>query len=95
MAAMMAGEPVEQPVLDHPCGAVGALEAVAADLQATLESTADGILVVDRDGHLAAHNARFLSMWRLPPTMAARGSDRDRSTRRRSPAGGIRPRRRP
>ena len=30
MAAMVAGEAVHQPVLDHPGGAVGALEAVAA-----------------------------------------------------------------
>src|SRR3546814_6541450 len=30
MAAMMAGEPVDEPMLDHPCGAVRALDAVAA-----------------------------------------------------------------
>ena len=30
MPTMMAGEPVHQPVLDHPGGAVGALEAVSA-----------------------------------------------------------------
>ena len=30
MAAMVAGEAVHQPVLDHPGGAVGALEAMAA-----------------------------------------------------------------
>ena len=30
MAAMVAGEAVHQPVLDHPGGAIGALEAVAA-----------------------------------------------------------------
>src|SRR6185437_8286281 len=30
MAAMMAGQAVHQPVLDHPGGAVGALEAMAA-----------------------------------------------------------------
>ena len=30
VAAMVAGEPVHQPVLDHPRGAVGALEAMAA-----------------------------------------------------------------
>ena len=30
MAAMVAGEAVHQPVLDHPRGAIGALEAVAA-----------------------------------------------------------------
>src|SRR3546814_14535184 len=30
MAAMMAGEAVDEPVLDHPRGAIGALDAVAA-----------------------------------------------------------------
>ena len=30
MAAMVAGQPVHQPMLDHPGGAIGTLEAVAA-----------------------------------------------------------------
>lgn len=38
-------------------------------LTATLESTADGILVVGRDGRLVSHNQRFLQIWRMrePP----------------------------
>src|SRR3546814_8199111 len=35
MAAMMAGEAVDEAVLDHPCGAVRALDAVAADRKST------------------------------------------------------------
>ena len=35
-------------------------------LTATLESTADGILVVDISGKLARYNRKFLEMWRLP-----------------------------
>ncbi len=35
-------------------------------LQATLESTADGILVVDMSGKIAAYNQRFARMWRIP-----------------------------
>jgi PAS domain S-box-containing protein len=35
-------------------------------LRAALESTADGILVVDRDGRASHHNERFAEMWRIP-----------------------------
>ena len=35
-------------------------------LYSTLESTADGILVVDRDERIAAINKRFLDLWRIP-----------------------------
>lgn len=34
-------------------------------LTATLESTADGILVVDRKGNILAHNRRFAEIWAL------------------------------
>ncbi|HUL40192.1 MAG TPA: PAS domain S-box protein, partial [Methanomassiliicoccales archaeon] len=35
-------------------------------LQSTFESTDDGLLVVDRTGHILAFNERFTRMWRLP-----------------------------
>ncbi len=44
-------------------------------LHATLESTADGILVVDGDGRVAGFNARFLELWRIPEALAVRGED--------------------
>lgn len=44
-------------------------------LEATIESTADGILVVDRAGNVVAFNRRFLALWNVPPAMAARGYD--------------------
>ncbi|HEX2462505.1 MAG TPA: ATP-binding protein [Vicinamibacterales bacterium] len=44
-------------------------------LQATLDSTADGILVVDREGHVATYNQRFLTLWRIPHSFAARRDD--------------------
>jgi len=42
-------------------------------LRATLDSTADGILVVDREGKIVSFNLRFLEMWRIPePIIASR-----------------------
>lgn len=35
-------------------------------IRATLESTADGILVVDSGGGIAAHNQKFATMWAVP-----------------------------
>ena len=35
-------------------------------LNATLESTADGILVVDREGKIESFNQKFVQMWRIP-----------------------------
>jgi len=35
-------------------------------LKATLEATADGILVVDRDGRIVSFNKKFVEMWRIP-----------------------------
>ena len=46
-------------------------------LLATLEATADGILVVDRMGKIVRFNKRFASMWRIPDTiLATRDDDR-------------------
>src|SRR4051812_26625333 len=42
------------------------LEHSVSLLRATLEATADGLLVVDREGKVTARNEPFLAMWRLP-----------------------------
>src|SRR5690606_6075088 len=55
--------------------ATNALERTVSLLEATLESTEDGTLVVDRAREGSAYNQRFLSLWRVPPSLAARRDD--------------------
>lgn len=43
--------------------------------QATLESTADGILVVDENGRIVNHNRKFQKMWRIPDDVLASYED--------------------
>ncbi|MBI3765095.1 MAG: PAS domain S-box protein, partial [Ignavibacteriales bacterium] len=38
-------------------------------LRATLESTADGILVVDSQGKIMSYNKKFVEMWRIPDSI--------------------------
>lgn len=45
------------------------LEHTISLLRATLESTADGILVVDREGRIVSFNRRFVEMWRIPDSI--------------------------
>ena len=42
------------------------LERSLSLLEATLESTADGILVVDNDGHVLRYNKKFVELWNIP-----------------------------
>jgi PAS domain S-box-containing protein len=44
-------------------------------LRATLESTADGILVVDREGRIVTFNRMMASLWRIPDELLASGDD--------------------
>jgi PAS domain S-box-containing protein len=44
-------------------------------LEATLDSTADGILVVDGQGRITIYNKKFLELWRIPASVVAGRSD--------------------
>ncbi len=48
---------------------------LVAELQATLESTADGILVTDLAGHIRAFNRRFAQIWGLPESLLVERQD--------------------
>ncbi|MDE2147410.1 MAG: EAL domain-containing protein [Burkholderiales bacterium] len=50
-------------------------EALVAELQATLEATADGILVTDLGGRIRGFNRRFAEIWGLPPELLQQRDD--------------------
>ncbi|MDT8999624.1 EAL domain-containing protein [Paucibacter sp. APW11] len=50
-------------------------EALVAELKATLESTADGILVTDLAGRMRSFNRRFATLWGIPEDLLAERND--------------------
>ena len=52
------------------------LEETVALLEATLDATHDGILVLDPHRRIIRFNRRFLEMFRVPPEIAGDGGDR-------------------
>jgi diguanylate cyclase (GGDEF)-like protein/PAS domain S-box-containing protein len=51
------------------------LEKLIAELRATLESTADGILVTDLDGAIRSYNHLFAKLWGLPEDLLTQRDD--------------------
>ena len=51
------------------------LERAASQLRATLESTADGILVTDQEGRIVNLNHQFSRLWHIPDDIMARHDD--------------------
>ena len=45
-------------------------------LQATLDSTTDGVLVVDKTGHISSHNRKFQELWDIPSAIIKSGDDK-------------------
>ena len=44
-------------------------------IRATIESTADGILVLDATGKIVTYNAKFAELWRIPKSHLVAGDD--------------------
>ena len=53
------------------------LENSVSLLKATLESTEDGLLVVDTSGRIVQYNKKFTEMWRIPEQILAEEKDND------------------
>ena len=53
------------------------LERSLSILRATLESTTDGILVVDENGVIVTSNRKFLDIWSLPESIASLRNDEE------------------
>lgn len=68
-------------------GSLGDLRHTLSLLESTLESTADGILVVDREGRVTSFNHRFAELWRIPAALL--GTRDDERLRRTTRAGAM------
>lgn len=61
--------------LRHQRRAENELERLVAELRATLESTADGILVSDLEGNIRNYNRHFSELWNVPEALLLTRND--------------------
>ncbi|NWF98485.1 MAG: PAS domain S-box protein [Nitrospirae bacterium] len=66
---------VTNEMIESISGEINKRQQALSLLSATLESTADGILVVDRNAKIASYNRKFLEMWNIPDDIISTGSD--------------------
>lgn len=71
----MGGQENDAANILHPRQLVQTPEAALSLLQATFESTADGLLIVSREGVILGYNQTFLQMWNLPEELVSPHSD--------------------
>ncbi|HSA59695.1 MAG TPA: PAS domain-containing sensor histidine kinase [bacterium] len=72
---IVGGVVVFQDITDRFLSTERELQKSLSLLKATLESTADGILVVDLQGRIVSYNLRFVRMWRIPDEIMKRSDD--------------------
>jgi PAS domain S-box-containing protein len=56
-------------------GAMDNLERARSLLEASIEATADGLLVIDHKGCVTAYNHQFLALWRIPAELTLDRAD--------------------
>ena len=61
--------------LRHQRNTENMLESLLAELRATLESTADGILAIDLEGRVRNYNRRFAELWQVPDQLMLERDD--------------------
>ena len=64
-----------KPLLDSISASYRDFDQALSMLKATLESTTDGILVVDLKGKIVRSNTKFAELWRIPHSVLEKGDD--------------------